>query len=127
MYVYIYKLFLASYLLELLITNVEWASMLAELVKPFGDGRDGPEPEHEGGAAAVPQVKGLNGVSDQTFYTLFLFVTSGGKVFAFVLNQHVILHYTMRFSTSKLFVQCMATVNKSITLMSVLDLDNKKG
>ncbi|KAG7322029.1 hypothetical protein KOW79_014887 [Hemibagrus wyckioides] len=38
----------------------EWASMLAELVKPVGDGGDGPEPEHEGGAAVVPQVPAVS-------------------------------------------------------------------
>lgn len=46
--------------------------MIAELVKPVGDGGDRPEQEREGGAAVVSQVKGLNGVSDQTFLTLFV-------------------------------------------------------
>lgn len=45
--------------------------MLAELVKPVGDGAEGPEKESEGGAAVVSQVNGLNGVSDQTFPALF--------------------------------------------------------
>lgn len=61
---------LALYLLELLITNVEWAMMLGEHVRPAADGGEGPAREREGGAAVVSQVKGLNGVSDQTFICL---------------------------------------------------------
>ncbi|XP_026799087.3 SR-related and CTD-associated factor 4b isoform X1 [Pangasianodon hypophthalmus] len=38
----------------------EWASMLAELVKPVGDGGEGPEREREGGAAVASQVSAVS-------------------------------------------------------------------
>lgn len=85
---YTFSSFLAFYLLELLVTNVEWASMLAELVKPVGDGGEGPERERVGGATVVSQVKGLTGVSDQTFPALFSFVSSGGNMFVYMSRVH---------------------------------------
>lgn len=118
--IYFKKSYLLFYLLALLVTNLEWAAKLAELDKPVGDGGDGADRERQNGAAVASQVKGLNGVSDQPFPALFLFLCSGGQVFAYVLIQRVILRYAL-----KLLVQCMATVSASTSLMSVLELNKK--
>lgn len=80
--------------------------MLAELVKPVGDGGEGPERERVGGATVVSQVKGLTGVSDQTFPALFSFVSCGGKVFVYASPVHKMSFCLRRyvFALSQLLV-----------------------
>lgn len=102
----------------------EWASLLAELkpVKPIGDCGEGPKGESEGGASIESQVKGLNGVSDQTFFFSHSFLlevkclpTCHTCVRAHPFCSEMSLCVTRHvFALLKLLVRCMASLRRQV-------------